>query len=83
MVEQKAQLRHGLIDRIRKFSGLVSDAAIADAMGVSRQVFSNVATGKNAPSMEFCIGLQRAFGLTPGEAVEIVTIQDNNTQQVA
>lgn len=63
----KFVLRDGFIDRLRRFSGLASDARIAAAMGVTRQEFSQVANGEREPSLAFLAGMFDAFGFTPGE----------------
>ena len=80
-MEQVFEVRPGLIDRIRRYSGLVSDTAIADAMNTPLKQFKNIESGESAPTTEFLIGMYRAFGFTPGEVIHVASRAE--PQQVA
>lgn len=49
-----AQLTQGFLDRVEQ-TGL-TDAAVASAIGVSRQYYHQVKTGQEAPSVKFMAG---------------------------
>ena len=68
-------LRPGLLDRLRRMSGLVSDEAFARAIGVTIEELRAVAAG-TAPSMRFIAGLGDAFGLSLGEIATFVAPED-------
>ena len=59
-------VRPGLLERLRRMSGVVSDTAFARLIGVSAEDLAAVAAGA-PPSMRFMAGLSDAFGLSLGE----------------
>lgn len=69
MSNVKIQIRPGLLDRLKKISGLVSDEAFARAIGTSRATLINVRNGEREPSMAFAVGIAQAFGLGLSEIV--------------
>lgn len=63
------------LDRCRKMSGLKTDAAFAGAIGVSESVLSK-ARRTNIVTPVMIVGLNRAFGFTPGEIAEVTEVSD-------
>ena len=63
-------IRPGLLERLRRMSGVVSDAAFARLLGVGTEELAAVAAGA-APSMRFLAGISDAFGLSLGEIATI------------
>ena len=59
-------VRPGLLERLRRMSGVVSDTAFARLIGVSAEELAAVAGGAS-PSMRFVAGVSDAFGLSLGE----------------
>lgn len=77
------QLRPGLLDRLKKYSGLETDQALAGAIGVSPDTLMRVRAGKQAPSAAFLVGVASAFGLSLGEVAEVVGEADQAAAKVA
>lgn len=67
------QLRPGLLDRLKRYSGLETDQALAGAIGVSTDTLMRVRSGKQAPSTQFLVGVAAAFGLSLGEVAEVTS----------
>lgn len=64
-------IRAGLLDRLKKNSGVSDDESFARLIGVSRATLNRVRAGE-APSMAFVAGVVKAFGLGFGEVVVLV-----------
>lgn len=71
-VGQSAQIRPGLLDRLKLNSGIKSDEAFARMIGVSRATLSRLKAGEE-PTLRTVVGIAQAFGLALGEVVEIRT----------
>ena len=54
------------IRRLREENGL-SQAALADALGVSRQTVNSIETGRYDPSLPLAFAIARHFGTTTEE----------------
>ncbi len=65
-----AQIRPGLLDRLKQNSGIRSDEAFARMIGVSRATLGRLKTGEE-PTLRTVIGIAQAFGLALGEVVEV------------
>ena len=74
----QVRIREGLIERLRKVSGLNSDDAMARLLNVSRASIARIKKG-DQPSGEFMALFCTTFGLGLGEAFEIYEI----TEEVA
>ena len=61
-----AIIRPGLLDRLQRFSGIESEAAMARAINVSQQTLTRLKAG-DSPSMETVKNICEAFGLSIGE----------------
>lgn len=64
------RMKPGLIERTQELRGLLTDRAMAGAIGVSVMELINVRNG-GAPSMAFLAGFGDAFGFTVGEMAEL------------
>jgi|LSQX01.1.fsa_nt_gb transcriptional regulator with XRE-family HTH domain len=51
-------------DRIRELRGEMTQQALADTLGVSKQMISLIETGRQKPSLEMLISLSMKFGVT-------------------
>jgi putative transcriptional regulator len=58
------------IRALRTSRGL-SQAQLAEAMGVSRQTINSIETDRYTPSLPLAIGLARYFGLTVEEVFHV------------
>lgn len=63
-------LKPGLLDRLQRMSGLVTDRALAGALAVTEDELTQVRAG-GSPSAAFLAGMGDAFGLTLGEMATI------------
>jgi putative transcriptional regulator len=72
---QSAQIRSGLLDRLKLNSGIKSDEAFARMIGVSRATLGRLKAGEE-PTLRTVVGIAQAFGLALGEVVEITTEAD-------
>jgi len=61
------------IRRLREENGL-SQAALADALGVSRQTVNSIETGRYDPSLPLAFAIARHFGTT----IEEIFHDDNH-----
>lgn len=77
---QSAQIRSGLLDRLKLNSGIKSDEAFARMIGVSRATLGRLKAGEE-PTLRTVVGIAQAFGLALGEVVEIRA--EDNTLAVA
>lgn len=75
------QLRPGLLDRLKKYSGLETDQALAGAIGVSPDTLMRVRAGKQSPSAQFLVGVSSAFGLSLGEVAQVVSEAEAATKK--
>lgn len=66
-----AQIRPGLLDRLKQNSGIRSDEAFARVIGVSRATLARLKAGEE-PTLRTVVGIAQAFGLALGEVVEVV-----------
>ncbi|RYE43686.1 MAG: transcriptional regulator [Hyphomicrobiales bacterium] len=62
-------VRPGLLERLKKNSGITTDEAFARTIGVSRATLARVRDQGEAPSMGFAVGVAKAFGLGLSEIV--------------
>lgn len=69
---QSAQVRPGLLDRLKTNSGIKSDEAFARMIGVSRATLTRLKAGEE-PTLRTVVGIAQAFGLALGEVVEVRT----------
>ncbi|KUM31614.1 hypothetical protein AQ436_00290 [Arthrobacter sp. EpRS66] len=69
------RIREGLIERLRKVTGLNSDDAIARLLDVSRASIDRIKNGEQ-PSGKFMAALCTTFGLGLGEAFEIYDVAE-------
>ena len=74
LVTQTAQIRPGLLDRLKTNSGIKSDDAFARMIGISRATLQRLKSGEE-PTLRTVVGIAQAFGLALGEVVEIVETQ--------
>lgn len=74
-------LRPGLLDRVKRMSGLASDRALAGAIGVSEDELRAVRDG-GSPSAAFLAGLGDAFGLSLGE-LAVISVGESNSERPA
>lgn len=58
MNEVQSRLTQAFLDRVENTG--MTDTAIADAIGISKQYYSEVKLGKQNPSVRFLIGAVRA-----------------------
>lgn len=65
---QRVVIRPGLLDRLKRNSGVADDESFARLIGTSRATLNRVRAGE-APSMGFAAGIVTAFGLGFGEVV--------------
>lgn len=72
----KIRIREGLIERLRKVTGLNSDDAIARLLDVSRATIDRIKNGEQ-PSGKFMAALCTTFGLGLGEAFEIYEVAED------
>ncbi|WP_226080780.1 helix-turn-helix transcriptional regulator [Mycetocola spongiae] len=70
-MKQVLRVREGLLPRLREIRGLCSDEALAELIGVSRTTLYRAECG-SAPSPALTLGICLAFGLSPGEVLEVV-----------
>lgn len=70
-MSQQIRIKAGLLDRLRKFSGITSDEAQARLLGVSRATIDRIKNGEQ-PSAKFMAALCSTYGLGLGEAFEII-----------
>lgn len=69
--QASAQIRAGLLDRLKQNSGIKSDEAFARMIGVSRATLGRLKVGEE-PTLRTVVGIAQAFGLALGEVVEVV-----------
>ncbi|ALX66825.1 helix-turn-helix domain-containing protein [Microbacterium sp. XT11] len=80
---QSAQIRPGLLDRLKLNSGIRSDEAFARMIGVSRATLNRLKAGEE-PTLRTVVGIAQAFGLALGEVVEMVEVPaDEDAMAVA
>ncbi|SDR71129.1 helix-turn-helix domain-containing protein [Microbacterium paraoxydans] len=72
-VTQTAQIRPGLLDRLKTNSGIKSDDAFARMIGISRATLQRLKSGEE-PTLRTVIVIAQAFGLALGEVVEVVEV---------
>jgi len=63
-------IRPGLLDRLQKYSGIESDAAMARTINVSPETLSRLKVGKS-PSADTIASIAEAFGLSVGEVATL------------
>lgn len=59
-------IRPGLLDRLKRNSGIQDDDAFARLIGTSRSTLNRVRAGET-PSIGFIAGIAQAFGMGLGE----------------
>ncbi|MGP9487873.1 helix-turn-helix domain-containing protein [Glutamicibacter sp. AOP12-B1-11] len=74
-MSEQIRIKEGLLDRLRKFSGLTSDDAMARLLNVSRATIDRIKSG-DQPSAKFMAALCTTFGLGLGEAFEIYEVSE-------
>ena len=72
----KAIIRPGLLDRLKKYSGIQDDEAFARTIGISRATLNRVRSGQDEPSTKVIVGIASAFGLGLGEVATYVSDDD-------
>ncbi|GAA3591935.1 hypothetical protein GCM10022198_14860 [Klugiella xanthotipulae] len=70
-MSSSVRIRSGLLQRLRETRGIVNELEQARLLGVDRSTLRRVDSGK-APSSAFMAAVHDAFGLSLGEAFEIV-----------
>ena len=65
-----AVVRPGLLDRLQRFSGIESEAAMARTINTSQQTLARLKKGES-PSMETIANICEAFGMSIGEVATI------------
>nr|DAS61472.1 MAG TPA: SOS-response transcriptional repressor [Caudoviricetes sp.] len=65
----KIRIRPGLLERLKRISGITSDETFARAIGTSRATLVEIRAGRRVPSMPFAVGVASAFGLGLSEVV--------------
>ena len=65
-------LRPGVLENLKRTSGIASDSAMAGAIGVSRETYIRVKSGQAPPSARFIAGLAAAFDLDVGTIATVV-----------
>ena len=55
------QMTNGV--RERRLDALLSQAELAQALGVSRQTINSIETGRHVPSLQLAFALSRYFGV--------------------
>lgn len=73
---QSAQIRPGLLDRLKQNSGIKSDDAFARMIGISRATLTRLKAGEE-PTLRTVVGIAQAFGLALGEVVEVVEVDSH------
>lgn len=63
-------VRPGLLDRLQRFSGIESDAAMARTINTSQQTLTRLKKGES-PSMQTIANICEAFGLSIGEVTTL------------
>lgn len=76
----KVMVRPGLLDRLRRNSGITSDDAFAAAIGTSRSTLVRIRDRGEEPSMGFAVGVAKAFGLGLGE---VVVWEDADSERIS
>ncbi|MCD4549702.1 helix-turn-helix domain-containing protein [Schaalia sp. lx-260] len=66
-------IKNGLLDRLKKFSGINSDQAMASLGGVALNTYKAYRGGERSPSPEFIARMCDAFALTPGELLCLIS----------
>lgn len=66
-----AQIRPGLLDRLKAQSGIKSEEAFARLVGTTRQTIARLKNGEE-PSLRVSVGIATAFGLGIGEVIEMI-----------
>ena len=67
-----AQIRPGLLDRLKAQAGIKSDEAFARLLGTTRQTVSRLKDGEE-PSIKTAVRIAQTFGLGLGEVVEMLS----------
>lgn len=67
---QTAQIRPGLLDRLKLNSGIKNDDAFARMIGVSRATLGRLKAGEE-PTLRTVVSIAQAFDLALGEVVVI------------
>lgn len=76
------RMKPGLIERTQELRGLLTDRAMAGAIGVSVMELMSVRNG-GAPSQAFIAGFGDAFGFTVGEMAELYVPQSQPEKAAA
>lgn len=66
------------IRRLRFFAGEMTQQALAEKAGVSRQTIIAMEADKYSPSLELAFRIALAFGVSLGEVFECETIKDKD-----
>jgi transcriptional regulator with XRE-family HTH domain len=67
----KIQIRPGLLDRLKKNSGIQDDEAYARLIGVSRTTLDRIRKG-DEPGTRVLVGIAMAYGMSLGEFAKVV-----------
>lgn len=60
--------------KVFRVKNKLTQAEIAEKVGVSRQVYANIEKGRNGGSTEFWGNLQRAFGIADEEMYSLMKL---------
>lgn len=63
-------LRSGFLDKVKRIHGITSDAALANAIGVSHRTITRVKSDPTVIQSDMIAGLCIAFGYSPSDVVE-------------
>lgn len=74
-MSHRLRVKQGLLERLRKFSGITSDDAQARMLGVDRATINRIKNGEQ-PSGKFMATLCTTYGLGLGEAFEIYEVSE-------
>lgn len=74
MAKDKFTIRNS-IRELRFFAGEMTQQALADRVGVSRQTINAIESAKYSPSLEVAFGIARAFGKRLDEVFQCVPSQ--------
>jgi len=71
MAEKLLIVNH--IRKLRFFAGEMTQQALAEKAGISRQTIIAIEAGKYSPSLELAFRIAQAFGVSIGEVFECET----------
>lgn len=76
MAHPSLVLKAGLLDRLQRMSGLMTDRALAGALGVAEVDLASARNGAPVDA-QMLAGLSDAFGLSLGEVATITTVDQD------